>query len=59
MRWIILTQMSVGRSLKATIDYLAGTIGGAIYGGVVGVLVGHDSQVALLAGLAIAVGRLR
>jgi uncharacterized membrane protein YccC len=37
---IILTQMSVGRSLKATIDYLAGTIGGAIYGGVVSVLVG-------------------
>jgi uncharacterized membrane protein YccC len=55
---IILTQMSVGRSLKATIDYLAGTVGGAIYGGVVGVLVGHDSQVALLAGLAIAVGPL-
>jgi hypothetical protein len=37
---IILTQISVGRSLKATIDYLAGTIGGAIYGGVVSVLVG-------------------
>jgi uncharacterized membrane protein YccC len=55
---IILTQMSVGRSLKATIDYLAATIGGAIYGGVVGVLIGHDSEVALLAGLAIAVGPL-
>jgi len=55
---IILTQMSVGRSLKATIDYLVGTIGGAIYGGVVGVLVGHDSEVALLAGLALAVGPL-
>ena len=55
---IIVTQMSVGRSLKATIDYLAGTIGGAIYGGIVGVLVGHDSEVALLAGLAIAVGPL-
>ena len=50
--------MSVGRSLKATIDYLIGTIGGAIYGGIVGVLVGHDSGVALLAGLAIAVGPL-
>ena len=55
---LIVTQMSVGRSLKATIDYLIGTIGGAIYGGVVGVLVGHDSEVALLAGLAIAVGPL-
>ena len=55
---IIVTQMSVGRSLKATIDYLAGTIGGAIYGGVVGVLVGGGSEIALLAGLAIAVGPL-
>jgi uncharacterized membrane protein YccC len=55
---IILTQMSVGRSLKATIDYLMGTVGGAIYGGLVGVLVGHDSEVALLAGLALAVGPL-
>jgi uncharacterized membrane protein YccC len=44
--WAVLTaiigtqmKMSVGRSLKATIDYLAGTLGGAIYGSVVGVLV--------------------
>ena len=29
---VIVTQMSVGRSLKATFDYLAGTLGGAIYG---------------------------
>jgi uncharacterized membrane protein YccC len=55
---IMVTQMSVGRSLKATFDYLAGTIGGAIYGALVGVLVGHDSEAALLAGLAIAVGPL-
>lgn len=46
--------MSVGRSLKATIDYLMGTMGGAICGGVFGALLGHDSEVALLAGLAIA-----
>ena len=55
---IMVTHMSVGRSLKATIDYLAGTIGGAIYGAVVGVLVGHDSEAALLSGLAVAVGPL-
>ena len=30
---IILTQISVGGSLKATLDYLASTIGGAIYAG--------------------------
>src|SRR2546423_15138655 len=28
---VILTQVSFGRSLKATIDYLAGTFGGAVY----------------------------
>ena len=31
---VIVTQMSVGRSIKVTSDYLIGTIGGAIYGGV-------------------------
>ena len=35
----LVTQMSVGRSLKATFDYLVGTVGGAIYGGAIGVLI--------------------
>jgi uncharacterized membrane protein YccC len=52
---VILTQMSVGRSLKATTDYLVGTLGGAIYAGAVGTLVPHDSEMALLAALALAV----
>ena len=43
MTAIIVTQMSVGRSLKATFDYLVGTLGGAIYGGAVGVLVPHSN----------------
>ena len=30
---VILTQISVGRSLKATIDYLVSTLGGAVYAG--------------------------
>jgi uncharacterized membrane protein YccC len=55
---IIVTQLNVGRSLKASLDYLGGTIGGAIYGAAVGVLVGGGSEVALLTGLAIAVGPL-
>jgi uncharacterized membrane protein YccC len=55
---VIVTQMSVGRSLKATLDYLVGTLGGAIYGGVLGVLVPHESEIALLAVLAIAVAPL-
>jgi uncharacterized membrane protein YccC len=59
MTAVIVTQMSVGRSLKTTFDYLVGTLGGAIYGGAVGFLIPHSNQVALLAVLAIAVARLR
>src|SRR5207253_3331470 len=42
-------------SLKATLDYLASTIGGAIYAGAVGTLIPHENEIALLAALAIAV----
>ena len=52
---VIVTQMSVGRSLMATFDYLVGTLGGAIYGGAIGVLIPHSSELALLAVLALAV----
>ena len=55
---IIVTQMSVGRSLKATRDYLIGTIGGAIYGGAVAILVPHSGEGALLAVLVLAVAPL-
>src|ERR1700744_712495 len=52
---LIVTQMSVGRSLKATRDYLIGTIGGAIYGGAVAVLIPHHGEGALLAVMVMAV----
>jgi uncharacterized membrane protein YccC len=52
---VIVTQMSVGRSLMATFDYLVGTLGGAVYGGAIGVLIPHASEIALLAVLALAV----
>src|SRR3984885_7218814 len=58
MTAVIVTQMSVGRSLKTSFDYLVGTVGGAIYGGAVGFLIPHSDQVALLAVLAIAVAPL-
>jgi len=50
---VVLTQMSVGRSLKATTDYFAGTLGGAIFAGAVGTLIPHDSGIALTFVLAI------
>jgi uncharacterized membrane protein YccC len=55
---IIVTQMSVGRSLKVTRDYLIGTVGGAIYGGAVAILVPHSGEGALLAVLVLAVAPL-
>src|SRR5579862_8148717 len=50
---VIVTQMNVGRSLKVTIDYFIGTTSGAIYGGVVGILVPHVSEIAMLGALAL------
>jgi uncharacterized membrane protein YccC len=55
---LIVTQMSVGRSLKATRDYMLGTVGGAIYGGALAVLVPHSGEGALLALLVLAVAPL-
>ena len=55
---VIVTQMNVGRALKTTIDYLLGTLGGAIYGGAIGVLIPHSSEIALLGVLALAVAPL-
>ncbi len=40
---IVVTQMSVGGSLRATIEYVIGTLGGAVYAGVVGLLVPHTT----------------
>ncbi len=54
----ILTQVSFGRSLKATLDYLAGTVGGAIYAGAVAAFLPHTDEIALVAVLAIAVAPL-
>ena len=55
---LIVTQMSVGRSIKATRDYMFGTIGGAIYGGAIAVLIPHSGEGALLALLVLAVAPL-
>src|ERR1700720_368966 len=55
---LIVTQMSVGRSLKATRDYMLGTVGGAIYGGAIAVLIPHSGEAGLLALLVLAVAPL-
>ena len=55
---LILTQASLGRSLRATLDYLVGTLGGAISGGAIAVLIPHPTEITLLAVLALAVAPL-
>ncbi|MDE2375628.1 FUSC family protein [Bradyrhizobium sp.] len=55
---LIVTQMSVGRSLKATRDYMLGTVGGAVYGGAIAVLLPYSSEVGLLAPLVLTVAPL-
>jgi uncharacterized membrane protein YccC len=55
---LIVTQMSVGRSLKATRDYMFGTVGGAIYGGAIAVLIPHSDELGLLGLLVLAVAPL-
>src|SRR5262245_24909977 len=52
---VILTQLSVGRSVKATTDYFMATLGAAIYAGAVGTLIPQTDEISLLAALTIAV----
>jgi len=40
---VVVTQMSVGGSLRATIEYMVGTLGGAAYAGIIGLLVPHST----------------
>jgi uncharacterized membrane protein YccC len=55
---LIVTQMSVGRSLKVASDYLTGTLIGVLYGGALAILIPHESEWALLVVLALAVAPL-
>jgi len=55
---VVVTQMSVGGSLKAAIEYSVGTFGGAIYAGVIGALIPYHNEISLLAVLALAIAPL-
>ncbi len=55
---MVVTQLSIGRSLKATLNYFAGTVGGALFGGTVAALIPHTHGAALLAVIALAVAPL-
>lgn len=55
---LVVTQISLGRSLKATLDYFAGTIGGVLWGATVAVLVPHSGEGSLLFVLLLALAPL-
>jgi uncharacterized membrane protein YccC len=55
---VVVTQVSVGGSLRATIEYVVGTLGGAIYAAAIGVLVPHTTTISQAGVLALAVAPL-
>ncbi len=55
---IVVTQSSMGGSLRATIEYVIGTLAGAIYAAALGVLVPHTTAAAQALVLALAVAPL-
>jgi uncharacterized membrane protein YccC len=52
---VLLTQVSIGQSLKATMDYLVSTLGGAVYAGAVGALIPHNNEITMMLALGLAV----
>lgn len=55
---VVVTQMSVGGSLQATAEYVVGTLGGAIYATVIGLLLPHETLPALTLVLALSIAPL-
>ena len=55
---IIVTQLSVGRTLKATVDYFLGTLGGSIFSSLAATLIPHESELGTLTVLAVALAPL-
>jgi uncharacterized membrane protein YccC len=43
---VVVTQLSVGGSVRATVEYVVGTLGGAVYAGAVGALIPHTTVIA-------------
>ena len=52
---VVVTQVSVGASLRATIEYIVGTLGGAVYAAAIGLLIPHATATAQAVVLVLAV----
>ena len=55
---IVVTQMSAGGSLRATLEYIVGTVGGAVYAAILGAFVPHDTVLSQAGILALAIAPL-
>ena len=55
---IVVTQVSIGGSLRATVEYMIGTLGGAIYAAALGVLIPHTTAASQALVLALAIAPL-
>ena len=55
---IVVTQASAGGSVRATLQYIIGTIGGAVYAGILGILVPHGTPLATAGVIALAIAPL-
>jgi hypothetical protein len=61
--WVVLTatvvtQLSVGGSVQASVEYVIGTLGGAVYAGLLGFLLPHTTVAAQVAVLAVTIAPL-
>lgn len=55
---VVMSQLSLGKSLKTTVDYFTGTLGGAVYSGLIAAFAPRDSEFAFLTVLALSIGPL-
>jgi uncharacterized membrane protein YccC len=55
---VVMSQLSLGKSLNTAIDYFIGTVGGAAYSGVVAAVLPHETELQFLTVLAVSIAPL-
>ena len=55
---IVVTNVSAGASVRATLQYIIGTVGGAVYAAILGILIPHATPLAEIGVLALAIAPL-
>ncbi|VFU09688.1 FUSC family protein [Methylocella tundrae] len=55
---VVMSQLSLGKSLKTTVDYFIGTLGGAVYSGLIAAFTPHDAELEFMTVLAVSIGPL-